>query len=75
METNEAEVRIRKWENGINISQATKEDLHDYCKARIHYYTINRQSDENLWDLFQEDFKDFDTTAFGQINRTELYVL
>jgi hypothetical protein len=65
MEMNEAEVRTRKWENGINISKATKEDLHDYCKARMHCYIINRQSDENLWDLFQEDFKDFDTTAFG----------
>jgi hypothetical protein len=42
METNEAEVRIRKWENGINISKATKEDLYDYYKARIHYYTINQ---------------------------------
>jgi hypothetical protein len=65
MEINEAEVRIRKWENGINISQVIKEDLHDYYKARIHYYIINRQSNENLWDLFQEDFKDFNTTAFS----------
>jgi hypothetical protein len=35
METNEWEARIKKWEDEINISKATREDLHDYYKAKM----------------------------------------
>jgi hypothetical protein len=75
MEADEWEARIRKWEDGIDVSKVSREDLHDYCKARMYYYTLKRQSDENLWDLFQEDFRDFDITVFGRMSRTEVYIL
>jgi hypothetical protein len=35
METNKWEARIKKWEDGINVSKVIREDLHDYYKAKM----------------------------------------
>jgi len=63
---------IKKWEDGIDPTNATKTELQEYLTTKLFQYTMNRTTDDNLWDLFQDDFKNFNVAAFNQYTRTEL---
>ena len=63
--------RVKKWRYRIDTTTATDEDILEYIKTKLYDYMSDRVSDVNLWDLFQEDFKDFTPEIFTN-NRREV---
>ena len=62
------EEEATKWENGINPTEVTKDELTDYLRCKMYVYTeIHNQLDHTLWESFQGDFKDFTVDIFTQI--------
>jgi hypothetical protein len=62
------EEEAAKWENGINPTEVTKDELTDYLQCKMYVYTeIHNQLDLTLWESFQGDFKDFTVNTFTQI--------
>jgi hypothetical protein len=63
------EEEAAKWEDGINLTEVTKDKLTDYVRCKIYVYTeIHDQLDLILWESFQGDFKDFTVDIFTQIH-------
>ena len=58
---------IHKWQHGIDVVKATQEDLDVYTQAKTHEYELYNKVDSDLWDLFQDDFKDFDKNVFTRV--------
>ena len=47
------EKKVAKWEDGINLTEATKDKLTDYVRYKMYVYTeIHDQLDLILWELF-----------------------
>jgi hypothetical protein len=67
MAENEWKTRLKKWEDGIKLSIATKADVLEYMDTKLHEYTQDRITDDNLWYGFKEDFKDFTLDTFANI--------
>jgi hypothetical protein len=67
--------RIKKWSRGIDTTIATPDELNDYVQTKVYDYKLDCISDFNLWDLYQDDFKNFTLVAFGMVNRKELQYL
>ena len=43
-----------KWEDGINLTEVTKDELTNYVRYKIYVYTeIRNQLDFPLWESFQ----------------------
>ena len=61
--------KVTKWEWGIDMEKATKEDVREYIQAKMYFYVEDQVGDGDLWDLFQEDFKDFNAEIFRQHQR------
>ena len=62
------EEEAAKWEDGINPTEASKDDLTNYLQCKMYIYTeIHNQLDSTLWESFQRDFKDFTVDIFTQI--------
>ena len=59
--------KIKKWRRGIDAENATVDDLEDYIQTKVYQYYLDRMGDDNLWDLFKDDFKNFTTTTFSCI--------
>ena len=38
-----------------------------YTQAKTHEYELYNKVDSDLWDLFQDDFKDFDKNVFTRV--------
>ena len=55
---------MAKWEDRTPIETASKDDFKEYLDTKLYQYTENLSIDDNLWDLFCDDFKDFTTTTF-----------
>jgi hypothetical protein len=68
MDTDEGKELIEKWEDGIDPATATKAELQEYVTTKMYQYILYKKSDDNLWDLFQDDFKNFDNTAYSLIS-------
>ena len=63
------EKEVAKWEDGINPTEAFKDDLTNYIQCKMYVYMeIHNQLDSTLWELFQGDFKDFTVDIFTQIH-------
>ena len=75
MAEEEWNTKIRKWGRGINLDDATEDELLEYVQTKLYQYALDKTSDENLWDLFQDDFKDFTVAVFGRLHRRELLQL
>ena len=58
----------KKWSKGC-VPDAIKEDdlLKEYMETKLELYTKYDMSDENLWELYREDFKDFKTDDFKRL--------
>jgi hypothetical protein len=61
-----------KWRSGINTATSTKDDLSEYLNTKLFQATVHEIVDDNLWDLFKHDFKNFSRTTFNYLDRTEL---
>jgi hypothetical protein len=42
METEEWKTRIKRWQDGIDVLIAPKEDLNDYVNDKIQWYALYR---------------------------------
>ena len=61
--------KVEKWEYGINMEGAKKEDIREYIQAKMYFYVEDKVQDSDLWELFREDFKDFSVDVFKQHQR------
>ena len=66
---------IHKWQHSIDVAKAAQEDLDMYTQAKTHKYELYNKVDSDLWDLFQDDFKDFDKNIFTRVARRHLQEL
>ena len=49
------------WSNGITLtSETTAEDITNYIEFKINEYTKWNFKDKSLWELYQEDFNNFE---------------
>lgn len=62
--------KVLKWKYGIDVTTATDEDILDYMQTKLYDYMSDGVSDDDLWELFQDDFKDFTVDMFTR-NRRE----
>ena len=63
---------IQRWQYGIDVNTATREDLVSYTKTKTYQYTAFNVVDADLWELFTHDFKDFSSALFQMIPRIQL---
>jgi hypothetical protein len=61
-----------KWRSGIDTATSTKEQLSEYLNTKLFQAAVHETVDDNLWDLFKHDFKNFSRTTFNRLDRTEL---
>jgi hypothetical protein len=59
-----------KWRHGINLDAATAHEISEFLDTKLFQYVLYKIVDDNLWELFRHDFKDF--TCRGDFNKLEL---
>ncbi|RKF60480.1 hypothetical protein OnM2_050041 [Erysiphe neolycopersici] len=64
-----------KWGLGIDIESASDEDINTYTLSKYHLYERDNILDIDLWDLYQEDFKNFSAAAFGKVKTRSIQQL
>jgi hypothetical protein len=65
--------KIEKHGYGIDVANATKEDLSEYTNTKIHVHVLHGFMDNTLWDAFKEEFDNFTTYDFQRI-RTDIRI-
>ncbi|KAI6251051.1 hypothetical protein HI914_00105 [Erysiphe necator] len=55
-----------KWGLGIDLATASDDDINAYILSKYHLYERDNILDIDLWDLYQNDFKDFSAATFGK---------
>jgi hypothetical protein len=64
------------WSNGITLtSETTAEDITNYIDFKINEYTKWDFKDNCLWELYQEDFDNFEVETFKDADRSALKAL
>ena len=58
---------IDKWGYGIELAEASAKDIETYIRVKIYENEKYNKMDKDLWDLFQEDFKDFTLATLSSI--------
>jgi hypothetical protein len=61
-----------KWRSGINIATSTKKQLSKYLNTKLFQATVYEIVNNNLWDLFKHNFKNFSQTTFNRLDLKEL---
>ena len=62
------EKEAAKWDDGINPTEASKDELTDYVRCKMYIYTeLHDQLDWTLWESFQWDFRNFTVDIFTKI--------
>ena len=68
MAEDEWKARLKKWEAGPgDMAKITGDEVLDYMNTKIYEYGLFKSTDDNLWEAFKEDFKNFTTDTFGLI--------
>lgn len=57
---------------GIDTGDARPKGLNEYIRTKVYEYKLDRRKDENLRDLYQDDFKNFTEETFKMANQKEL---
>ena len=55
---------MERFKDGINVADASKDELGDYIETRIYTYTRDNFTDYSLWGIFQEDFQEWTVEDF-----------
>ena len=61
-----------RWRDGIDVNIAAAKDLTDYLLFKVWQYKENEVTDEGLWSIFGDNFKDFDPGIFSKISLINL---
>ena len=61
------DARIAKWDYGIDVAKATEADLANYTETKVYKYLFDKRNDDNLWECYQADFKNFTKDTFGKL--------
>lgn len=56
--------RIDKWEEGIDLENATKEELGEYANTKLYNYEREGFTDYDLWFMFREEFEGWSKDNF-----------
>ena len=68
----QVEAGQKKWGRGIDVQsdEITTTDIDDFIKFKtLEYETVDFRDDE-LWEAYKDDFKDFTTETFRNCNQT-----
>ena len=66
-------IKRPNWANGITLtSETTAEDITNYIYFKINEYTSYNFKDKSLWDLYQEDFNNFEVQTFKDADRSAI---
>ena len=64
-------IKCPNWANGITLTdETTAEDITNYIDFKINEYTEWNFKDKSLWDLYQEDFNNFEVQIFKEADRS-----
>jgi hypothetical protein len=66
-EMKEIEEGRERWLKGVDI-QATIKEIDDYIKFKTTEYGYHKFQDDELWELYKEEFKDFTIPIFKDCN-------
>jgi translation elongation factor EF-1beta len=60
----------RRWSEGLNIQSKdiNKEEISEFIQYKIIKYGFHNITDDDLWELYREDFSTFTTEAFKNCN-------
>ena len=64
--------KVKKWRYGIEPDKVTTDEIREYIYAKRYQYQAKKTGDLNLWDLFQDDFKNFTVETFNRPNRATI---
>ena len=65
---NEITKLLKKWEYSISdISLAQDIHLNSYVNTKLQEYQIYNSQDSELWEIYQDDFKDFTKQHFSTV--------
>src|SRR5450432_1005799 len=59
--------KLKKWRNGIKLEGSSLEEIQDYAITKAYNYKVSDAIDTDLWELFQDDFKDFTIKEFNSL--------
>ena len=64
----------KKWARGINIQSDDIDitDINDFVRFKTLEYEDANLKDDELWGLYQDDFKDFTVEIFKNCNQTHV---
>jgi hypothetical protein len=68
----DVEVLIDKWGFGIDVTTSDADQLKEYINTKIRQYEIDKMSDNGLWRMFREDFKNFTPEIFAKLHHRVL---
>jgi hypothetical protein len=64
--------KVKKWRYGIEPDKVTTDEIREYIYAKRYQYQAKKTGDLNLWDLFQDDFKNFTVETFNRPDRATI---
>jgi hypothetical protein len=59
--------KLKKWWNGIKLEESSLEEIQDYAMTKAYDYKVSDAINTDLWELFQDDFKDFTIKEFNSL--------
>jgi mevalonate pyrophosphate decarboxylase len=63
---------MEKWKEGINLEASNKDDILDYLNTRLFQYKVEKSTNRDLWELYKEDFANFDINTFSLLEQRDL---
>jgi len=67
----QVEAGQEKWGKGIDVqsNKTTTTDIDDFIKFKTLEYKDADLKDDDLWEVYKDDFKDFTTEIFKNCNQ------
>ena len=60
----QAEYNVHKWEMGINAAKTNVHEINTFIKWKPDQYTKDKWRDDNMWEIYLEDFNTFIVNIF-----------
>jgi hypothetical protein len=66
-EEQEWAMKVRKYGGGIDLGKTTKDELAEFVETKIYMHEKEDFSDNTLWTVFREEFKEFTLEDFRKM--------